>query len=169
MTRDFMVSALDALTDAQRTYLETGMDPAGAELAAASFKFFTWRHDPELVKATWALVRDEFLMRWAEINPGRRPAIWWELDAPAQRQRVGGCGDPVFQHRNWIPEFLLGIPRYWLPEMHACGIDPNDVPTFEAQAAFLKRHQLFLPGEEERLTPDDFTREAIDLDHVLPA
>jgi hypothetical protein len=40
-------------------------------------------------------------------------------------------------------------------------IDPNDPPTFESQAAYLKRHGLFLPGEERRLRKADWEAEPI--------
>ena len=41
-------------------------------------------------------------------------------------------------------------------------VDPDDRPSFESQAAYLKRLKLLLPGEEKRLTPDDFTPEKIE-------
>jgi hypothetical protein len=40
-------------------------------------------------------------------------------------------------------------------------IDPNDPPTFESQAAYLKRHGLFLAGEERRLKKSDFEPETV--------
>jgi hypothetical protein len=38
-------------------------------------------------------------------------------------------------------------------------IDPNDPPTFESQAAYLKRHGLLLAGEERRLKKADWEPE----------
>jgi len=40
-------------------------------------------------------------------------------------------------------------------------IDPNDPPTFESQAAYLKRHGLLLAGEERRLRKVDWEAEAV--------
>jgi hypothetical protein len=37
-------------------------------------------------------------------------------------------------------------------------IGPDDPSTFESEAAHLKRLRLLLPGEQKRLTPDDFGR-----------
>ena len=42
---------------------------------------------------------------------------------------------------------------------------PSDSPIFESQAAYLKRHGLFLPGEERRVAKAAFIPEKI----VLPA
>jgi len=44
-----------------------------------------------------------------------------------------------------------GIPRQWFDVSH---VNP---PVFESQASFLKRNQLFLPGEEAQLHPSDFS------------
>jgi len=41
-------------------------------------------------------------------------------------------------------------------------VDPNDPPTFESQAAYLKRLGLLLPGEEKRLAPKAFAPERIE-------
>ena len=40
-------------------------------------------------------------------------------------------------------------------------IDPADPPVFESQAAYLKRHGLFLRGEERRLPVDAFEPEVV--------
>lgn len=40
-------------------------------------------------------------------------------------------------------------------------IDPDDPPVFESEAAYLKRLNLFMPGEEARLTEADFAAELI--------
>jgi hypothetical protein len=39
-------------------------------------------------------------------------------------------------------------------------IDPDNSPTFESQAAYLKRHGLFLVGEERRLKKADWEVES---------
>jgi hypothetical protein len=102
-------------------------------------------------------------------TPGTRPALWWRFDAPRQpvgtfpgcyydgeltepRKRTGGTGTPT--HEVWctVPVFSYGISDVWL------GIDENDPPTFESQAAYLKRHGLLLAGEERRA---DFESETL--------
>ena len=40
-------------------------------------------------------------------------------------------------------------------------IDPSDPPAFESQASYLKRHGIFLAGEERRLKKADFEAEII--------
>ncbi|WP_146688505.1 hypothetical protein [Bradyrhizobium canariense] len=58
---------------------------------------------------------------------------------------------------------MYGSPiddRYASNEFKGVAIDPNDSPTFESQAAFLKRHGLFLAGEERRLKSADWEPEA---------
>jgi hypothetical protein len=42
------------------------------------------------------------------------------------------------------PSFSYGIPDVWV------GIDEDDQPTFESQAAFLKLQGLLLAGEERQ-------------------
>jgi hypothetical protein len=41
-------------------------------------------------------------------------------------------------------------------------IDPDDPPSFEPQATYLKRIGLLLPGESKRLTKGDWESEAIE-------
>ena len=43
-------------------------------------------------------------------------------------------------------------------------IDPADPPTFESQATYLRRLDLLLPGESERLTAADSEPELIEAD-----
>ncbi len=81
-----------------------------------------------------------------------------------------------------VPSFSFGIPNNWFvreempPGLQMSGfleahyaelasrgapIDPNDPPLFEAQATYLERHGLLLPGERRRLTGRDFEAEAV--------
>ena len=58
------------------------------------------------------------------------------------------------------PEYL---PDFKLPRADAfAAVDPDDPPSFESQAAYLKRLGLLLHGEEKRLVPDDFAAERIE-------
>jgi hypothetical protein len=116
--------------------------------------------------------------------PGRRVSIGPEL-----RRRLGGIGD-VFPPRVTSPgESDWGIPTQWVTadqigryngrslkgprdcwtkdwtEGHFpyAAPDPADPPLFEAQASYLQRHGLLLPGEAERVTAEDFAPERIDV------
>jgi hypothetical protein len=51
--------------------------------------------------------------------------------------------------------------RFASNDFHGVAIDPDDPPNFESQAAYLKRHGLFLAGEERRLKKADWEAEAI--------
>jgi hypothetical protein len=66
---------------------------------------------------------------------------------PQLRERIGGTGKPV------SPTNLShGIPDVWR------GIDEDDPPIYESQAAYLKRHGFLFAGEERRA---DFEPEAV--------
>jgi hypothetical protein len=143
------------------------------------------RSDPPaepLLKA-WDAARDEVIAWAAEHTPGRRPSIWWLLDAPGPRHRIGGRGTAYADAFQVEPQSLFGIPTAWCSTVdvacHAAGeggihaprlgvtveaVDPADPPVFEAQAAFLERHGLLQPGERERLEPADFEPEHVELD-----
>jgi hypothetical protein len=117
----------------------------------------------------WTLHRDVVLAEHVKENPGTRPALFWQHDAPRlpvgtfpgahydgelpePRKRLGGTGTPAYECRNVKPSFSLGIPNIWV------GIDATDPPTFECQAAYLKRHSLLMAGEEKRA---DFETETV--------
>ncbi len=122
----------------------------------------------------WEAHREAVLAAWIAERPGTRPKLWWRYDAPRwnapkehrgwyyvptlpePRVRVGGVGVPAFEVSAYAPQWPLGIPDPWDT------IDADDLPLFEAQARYLKRHGLFLPGEEARLTAADFEPEAVD-------
>jgi hypothetical protein len=94
-------------------------------------------------------------------NPGTRPALWWRYDAPRlpvgtfpgsyydgklpePRKRTGGVGTPSHEVQATVPDFAYGISTVWV------GLDEDDPPTFESEAAYLKRHGLLLAGKERR-------------------
>jgi hypothetical protein len=73
-----------------------------------------------------------------------------------------------------VPWFDLGIPVEWVeakdlktwPRLSEEGVvpfDPNDPPRYEAQAAYLERHGLLLPGERRLLRKRDFEPERVEL------
>jgi len=87
----------------------------------------------------------------------------------------------------YVPTFSFGLPSIWISrgqvnyysgiavDIHGSpigerfpsnnfrgvAIDPDDPPTFESQAAYLKRHGLFMAGEERRLKKADWEAEVI--------
>lgn len=66
-------------------------------------------------------------------------------------------GTPCAQVLAYLPEYHLGIPVRWVGDsaldrgIKAERFDPEDPPTFESQAAFLKRHGLLARGEALQL------------------
>jgi hypothetical protein len=116
---------------------------------------------------------------------GSFPGLYFDGKLPEPRRRLGGIGTPVSDVLlACVPIFGYGLPWIWVEQwqvMYYSGlavdihgapigdrypndsfkgvaIDPNDPPTFEPQAAYLKRHGLFLAGEERR---SDFEPETI--------
>lgn len=132
--------------------------------------------DGELLKKFWEAARGEVLAGWAKNYPGTRPSAWWRLEAPRQpigiapdcywdgklpipRKFVSGAGCPVWRVMNVSVGYHLGLPTGW------AGFDANDPPTFESQAAYLKRHELLRPGELSKLTAADYAEtETLDAD-----
>ena len=148
--------------------------------------FWRFRTDDELL-AAWGAAGAEILAAWIADSPGTRPSFWWRFDAPRQpkgtfpgcfydgqlpepRRRIGGTGTPKFEVLNYAPSYHHGIPDSWVSrcEVDYYGgrfagvpIDPLNPPAFEAQAAYLDRHDLLLPGEKKRLRKCDWRPEII--------
>lgn len=120
------------------------------------------------------------------IPLGTYPDAWFDGKLPEPRQRLGGIGTPAFEVLAYKPRYSFGLPVDWITpwqvkwyggtavdirgnpigslvptDFKGVAIDPNDPPIFESQAAFLKRHGLFLPGEERRLRKADFEAETV--------
>jgi hypothetical protein len=108
----------------------------------------------------------------------------------AHRRRLGGVGMPKFEAFNHTPSFEFGVPIGWVNrfevryyngreqrDVHGellkpqfkegdfAGIapDPAHPPTYESEAAYLKRHNLLLPGEPKRLRKQDFEPEVLEV------
>lgn len=99
----------------------------------------------------WREHRRALLMAWVEEYPGTRPSLWWRLDAPEpHRAVVAGSG-----HIGCCPP-ICGVPFF---------VDVNRAapPVLEAEAAFLRRHNLLLSGEARRLRDADYEPEAIEV------
>jgi hypothetical protein len=142
------------------TYLETGERPAARDadgervpgwfdvyLAAAP-------HARPTLQATWHLVRESVLARWAVEQPGARPWAWWALEPHPLRQQIGGTGHPAPEYIHAEPD--RGVSQYW------SGLDPADPPVFESEAAYLDRHGLMPDAERRRVPASAFEPEAVE-------
>ena len=83
------------------------------------------------IASAWNQIGDEIVEDWVLARPGTRPAIWWRLLAPPPGRTSDGGGGPGRAPEN------LDIPIA--------------APTLAQQTAFLRRHDLLLPGEARRL------------------
>jgi hypothetical protein len=114
---------------------------------------------------------------------------WVAKRMTGARQRLGGKGTPCHEVLNVAPSFRFGVPDYWVSsfeeeyysgrakdihgnrigmeyqEGHFKGvaIDVDDPPIFESEPSFLKRHGLFFPGEEERIPPEAWEPERVEI------
>jgi hypothetical protein len=121
------------------------------------------------------------------LSLGTFPGCYFDGKLPEPRRRLGGIGTPASDVLSCVPTFRYGLPWIWIErwqvmyysglavDIHgapigdryptdsfkAVAIDPNDPPMFESQAAYLKRHGLFLAGEERRLRKADWDAEAV--------
>lgn len=159
------------------------------------FTLWSFRHGMEAwgvePRTLWEKHRDEFLPAFIREHPGRRPTPWWQWDAPRQadqgsgfwyegtlpepRRRLGGIGTPAAEVLAVVPAFAFGIPTGWVTQFEAdyhgsdfAGkpIDPADPPTFESEAAYLRRRRLLTPAERAHLRahPELLTPEAVTID-----
>jgi hypothetical protein len=110
----------------------------------------------------WREFGDELLWEFVHARHyyGLRPRCWWRFSAPEpHRLQLNKSGihawtDPK---KTGIDRELTfyGVPLIWT--------DPGEpAPIFESQAAYLRRHQLFLEDEEKFLGPEDFEPEVFD-------
>lgn len=177
------------LLPAVRSYLLTG---TSSEDEPGHYEAFILSGSVENVRAIWEEHRDEILSDWTRKNPCARPWAWWTCDAPRwtrkfgawfdgtlpePRRRLGGVGDPAFEHLAYVPEFESGLPVSWvtkfdeeyyngrrrdvngniIPTKYKDGdfsgkaINPENPPCFESIAAYLLRHNLLTPFELKHL------------------
>jgi hypothetical protein len=158
------------MSDAQWNYLTDKPMPQNFETFALKIDF----HGN--TEQLWQENRDVILAEHAKENPGTRPAMFWLYDAPRlpvgtlrgchydsqlsqPRKRTGGTGTAAYEVTSVGPSFDYGIPNVWV------GIDEDDPPTFESEAAYLKRHGLLFAGEEKR---SDFGPETVHRDWCMP-
>lgn len=119
-----------------------------------------------------------------EGMPVDRPRTYIE---PTVRMRLGGTGTywknwpchlgiPIQWHSEWEVEYYNGraVDVHGKPigttfsegYFKGAAPDPNDMPVYESQAAFLARLGLLLPGEADRLTEPDYAPEVLDWENV---
>lgn len=154
----------------------------GEDFPAAGNKF-VYSHMADTVYAGhWREHGDDITAEWASSMPGTRPPAWWQYSAPRQplgtypgwwidgklpdpRRRVSGRGSLCSDHLAHSPAFYCGLPLHWLSDSDirlfklnrkAERFDPTDPPCFESEAAYLRRHDLLLPGESRHLTQRDY-------------
>jgi len=112
-------------------------------------------------KSLWQAHKNEFLPMFIEKHPGKRPAPFWQYEAPEPRQQGGGPKNndwvkmkkihgenaPAIRLLNW--KFNHGIPG-------RLNLEIKDKRIFESQAAYLKRLDLLTPGELELIPEQEF-------------
>ncbi|MGI4945839.1 MAG: hypothetical protein ACRYHQ_35650 [Janthinobacterium lividum] len=119
----------------------------------------------------WGRLGQAITAEWAQEHPGTRPSCWWDFSSPrwdaqpdlcAARVKVGGSGIPACvdepEWRMELHHFAYGIPQLWAGGGAPIATNP---PMFEAQATYLERHRLLLPGERKRLSARDFQPECV--------
>jgi hypothetical protein len=143
----------------------------------------------EKLREAWEVHREFIVAQWIKERPGSRPLFWWRYSAPEPRRRLGGVGTPKHEAFNYAPDYSFGIPAGWVNQWEVelysgrvMGIDgkpiiepgrfngvppdPDDPPTYESEASYLRRHGLLLPGEAARLTPEDFEPVELEIEQV---
>ncbi len=153
------------------------------EKAPESYTLWCYRHgmpgfdhEPK-PEDLWRQYGDDFLQKFIEKNPGKRPLGWWHWDAPEPRQRIGGIGTLASDVLAFLPSFSYGIPTRWVTSWEAAyyngrlkdihgkvipseykdgdftgvAVDPDDPPLYESQAVYLDRHGLLTPAEKKYL------------------
>jgi len=161
--------------------------PEGGERELTSWKFLM---NAEEKQEIFSQVRDFILENWIQQRPGTRPNFWWKSDAPEKmRRRLGGVGDDKHDYLAYVESYTLGIPSHFVSkfdeeyyngraldihgnkitdeyedgDFKGRGVDPNDPPVYESQAAYLKRHGLLTPEEAKKLKPADFEPEIVEV------
>ena len=61
-------------------------------------------------------------------------------------------GEPITCDGKWTEGHFKGV-----------AINPSDLPKFESQPAYLRRHDLLMPEEERRLKAKDYEPETVEV------
>jgi hypothetical protein len=120
---------------------------------------------------------------------GTFTGCYYDGQLPEPRRRLGSIGTPVSDVLACKPIYSFGLPAVWSTasqvkyysgtavdihgnaigdrypsnDFKGVAIDPEDPPTFESQATYLKRLGLFLAGEERRPKKADWGARALAL------
>jgi hypothetical protein len=123
----------------------------------SSWSYLTLRSADEQ-RAFWEQHRAAVLTWWTRKHPGTRPRQWWVFDSVGPRKPCGGIGTPLSECEGaHAALFEFGVPVDWKTEHHhdllvGVPISSAHPPMFESEAEYLRRHQLFMPGERKRLS-----------------
>lgn len=93
---------------------------------------------------SWEPVAEEFMAKWLEDNPGRRPFAWWLLEHGKERPIVNACGPDFEARERRAARFGCLHGDIWLgPHEHGGWWQQNSF-------LYLVGNNLLLPGERER-------------------
>jgi hypothetical protein len=151
--------------------------------------------DDDQAQKVWRENGKFIVKDWIKTAPGTRPYGFWEFEAPEQRKRLGGVGDPEWEHLSGAEIYDKGIPAKWVDawdvdyyngrartvdgkpfkyelatykegDFTGKAIDPKAPPVYESEATYLTRLGLLLPGEAGRLTKKDFDPVTVEPDEM---
>ncbi|MBN2062161.1 MAG: hypothetical protein JW882_17290 [Deltaproteobacteria bacterium] len=168
--------------------------------------FENWACSEEKLKERWQYYEENLLPGWIKQRPCTRPYYWWEYAAPRwddplegwaihgtlpePRRRLGGVGNPAYEHLAYLPNFEYGLPTTWVTESEVQyyngrakdihgniiptpykegnfkgkAIDPDDPPVYESEAAYLQRHGLLTATEKKWLAGYPEALEAVKIE-----
>lgn len=102
------------------------------------------------IETWWMGSAEQVLDFFIGRHPCHRPSAWWryETELLGNRQMVSGKGQLLS---------AIGLPQY---QYHAFGIptdlivDPDDLPVYETEPAYLRRHNLLSKAELKLQFPE---------------
>lgn len=100
----------------------------------------------EDLRQDWTVYQRAHLAQFIATHPGRRPWIWWIMQAPEPRRAVamGGFWTAAHDERpetRGAEGLSFGKPRFWIPADHGKGM------VFETQPEYLNRLGLLTRAE----------------------
>jgi len=151
-------------------FLTTGEMTENPVYAWDAYRF---QFDKEEQELFWKINRKKILKDFIENHPGKRPYCWWCFDAPEMRRRLGGIGDPRFEHLGVSRSFSFGVPDDFVSQFEAdyyngkarhvnggfipckwkegdfkgVAVDPKNPPVYETELEYLTRHDFLTKTE----------------------
>jgi hypothetical protein len=144
-----------------RTFFFTGNAPPEDSPDQAAFvtaRFFPSEGTPTL-EDLWVTHRAALLREWVRTRPGTRPPQWWRNEAPECRRFMPGQGIDANYYARGAYFIDVGVA---CPFPEDGGLVWEGEAKVESQPAFLRRLQLFLPGEQGRVKRAAFRPEVFD-------